>query len=177
MAWGVGRPTRHRGAGLRNSGRRESRVKRGDRVGNGPVGVSPAGPVLRRHSVGGDERRGAMPLYLQADRPMTITTPLGKDDLLLAGFEGHEAISELFEFRLDLLAENETKIPFEKLLGQKITIHLALQDGRPRHFSGICSRFGQGTRDNTFTAYRMEVVPQFWFLTRRTQSRIFQQVT
>jgi type VI secretion system secreted protein VgrG len=32
----------------------------------------------------------------------------------------------------------------------------------------------QGNRDNTFTSYRMVVVPQFWFLTRRAQSRIFQ---
>ena len=36
--------------------------------------------------------------YTQARRPLTITTPLGKDVLLLTGFRGHEAISELFHF-------------------------------------------------------------------------------
>jgi type VI secretion system secreted protein VgrG len=118
-----------------------------------------------------------MPTYLQADRPMTITTTLGKDDLLLVGFQGREAISELFHFDLDLIAENATPIAFEKLLGQKVTIHLALETGKRRHFSGICKRLSQGTRDNTFTAYRMEMVPQFWFLEKRAQSRIFQHVS
>src|SRR4051812_28228381 len=118
-----------------------------------------------------------MPVYLQADRPMTVTTPLGVNDLLLNGFVGNEALSELFEFHLDLLAENTTPVPFERLLGQRITIHLALEDGRRRHFSGICKRVAQGTRDNTFTGYRMEVVPQFWFLTKRSQRRIFHHHT
>src|SRR4051794_18025648 len=118
-----------------------------------------------------------MSTYVQADRPMTITTPLGQDDLLLVGFEGHEAISQLFDFHLDLIAENATPIAFEKLLGQKVTIHLTLISGKKRHFSGICKRVGQGTRDNTFTAYWMEVVPQFWFLSKRAQSRIFQHVS
>jgi type VI secretion system secreted protein VgrG len=118
-----------------------------------------------------------MPEYLQANRPMTITTPLAEDDLLLVGFEGQEAISELFEFQLDLIAENATSIAFEDILGQKVTIHLTLQNGKQRHFSGICKRVGQGTRDNTFTAYRMEVVPQFWFLSKRAQSRIYQQLS
>src|SRR4051794_21343099 len=90
------------------------------------------------------ERRRSMAVYLQADRPMTITTPLGADDLLLAGFQGNEAISELFEFQLDLIAENSTPIPFERLLGQRVTIHLALESGKRRHFSGICKRIGQG---------------------------------
>ena len=50
---------------------------------------------------------------LRADRPLTVTTPLG-DDLLLVGFSGHEAISQLFEFRLDFLAENDTAIPLRR---------------------------------------------------------------
>src|SRR3954469_21993575 len=107
-----------------------------------------------------------MATYVQADRPITITTPLGKDDLLMVGFDGHEAISQLFEFQADMIAENATKIAFEKLLGQKVTIHLVLEDLTKRHVSGICKSISQGTRDNTFTAYRMEVVPQFWFLSK-----------
>ncbi len=73
--------------------------------------------------------QGDRPTYLQADRPLTVTTPLGQDDLLLVGFRGREAISRPFEFRLDLLAENATAIPFERLLGQKVTVHLAMLDG------------------------------------------------
>jgi type VI secretion system secreted protein VgrG len=118
-----------------------------------------------------------MATYLQAGRPMTVATPLGPDALLLVGFNGYEAISQLFSFQLDLLAENHTDIPFDKLLGQGITVSLALPDDSARYFTGLCSRISQGHRDQDFTAYRMEIVPEFWLLTKRAQSRIFQHMT
>ena len=120
-----------------------------------------------------------MATYMQADRWMTVTTPLGPDDLLLVGFAGHEAVSQLFSFQLDLLAENQTVIPFEQLLGQKMTVNLTLPESptTKRHFSGICVRLTQSAQDNTFTSYRAEVVPELWLLSKKAQSRIFQQLT
>jgi type VI secretion system secreted protein VgrG len=118
-----------------------------------------------------------MATYVQADRPMTVITPLGKDALLLVGFSGQEAISQLFAFHLDLLAENKTEVAFDKLLGQAVTVNLALPQGKRRAFSGIASRLSQGERDDIFTSYRLEMVPPCWVLTRRFQSRIFQQLT
>jgi type VI secretion system secreted protein VgrG len=115
--------------------------------------------------------------YVQADRPLTVTTPLAPDDLLLVGFRGREALSQLFDFELDLLAENATDIPFEKLLGKKVTVHLSLLDRGKRHFSGICIGMSEGTRDTTFTSYRMQVVPEAWLLSKKTQSRIFEQIS
>jgi len=115
--------------------------------------------------------------YSQAERPMTVTTPLGPDELLLVGFTGHESISQLFNFQLELVAENGKNISFDQLLGQSVTISLALPEGGMRYFNGICSRFSQGAQDPIFTHYRMEVVPFFWVFTRRSQSRIFQQKT
>src|SRR5207302_9200029 len=54
---------------------------------------------------------------------------------------------------------------------------LGLPGGKKRQFSGICNRISEGGRDQTFTRYRMEIVPQFWLLTRRIQSRIFQHIS
>ena len=116
-----------------------------------------------------------MSTYVQADRPLKVTTPLGADILLLRGLSGYEAVSQLFHFQLDLMAENGTSVPFDKLLGQKISSQLLLPDQKTRYFNGICSRISEGSRDATFTYYTMEVVPEFWFLTRKAQSRIFQQ--
>src|SRR5262245_7743262 len=112
--------------------------------------------------------------YTQVHRPMQVATPLARDTLLMVGLEGHEHISQLFRFRLALLAENRHDVPFDRLLGQKVTAGLALAGGQVRYFSGIVSRFVQGARDKSFTAYQAEIVPQFWLLTRRVQSRIFQ---
>jgi type VI secretion system secreted protein VgrG len=120
-----------------------------------------------------------MTKYTQENRPLLVHTPIGDDALLLVGFAGHEAISELFDFQLDLMAEDATKVKFEKLLGQKITVTLTLPDESTRYFSGFCNRMSQGGRSegDVFTYYRMEIVPQFWFLTKRVQSRIFQHLS
>jgi len=115
--------------------------------------------------------------YTQAQRPLAVSTPLGEDVLLLVGFSGHEAISQLFSFQLDLWAEDPTKVKFDKLLGQQITVRLNLPNDEIRYFNGICNRFSQGGRDQTFTFYRMEIVPQFWFLTRIASSRKAPSVT
>src|SRR2546429_2846591 len=120
-----------------------------------------------------------MPTYTQDKRPLSVQTPLGKDVLLLVGMAGHEAISELFNFHLNLLAEDASKVKFDKLLGQKITVGLKLPNEKERYFNGICNRVSQGGRSegDVFTAYHLEIVPQFWLLTRRSQSRIFQHIT
>ncbi len=118
-----------------------------------------------------------MATFVQTGRPLTITTPLGQDDLLPIGFSGREAISELFAFRVEAIADNKTNIAFDRLLGQKITMHLLLPNGSQRHISGICKGVCQGGRDHSSTAYRLDIVPEFWLLTKRMQSRIFQQLS
>jgi len=115
--------------------------------------------------------------YTQENRPIAVTTPLGPDALLLVGLRGQEGISQLFHFQLDLLAEKTTNVPFDKLLGQQVTIEVVLPKEKKRYFNGICNRISQGEQDDIFTAYRMEIVPQLWFLTRKAQSRIFQHLS
>ena len=114
--------------------------------------------------------------YTQDNRLMAVSTPLGKDALLLVGFAGEEAISRPFHFDLELIAENDREIAFDKLLGQKLSVVLTLPDERKRYFDGICRRVIQGERDKDFTAYRVEMVPRLWLLSRKVQSRIFQQL-
>ena len=60
--------------------------------------------------------------YSQTGRPLVVKTPLPADLLLLVGFSGHEGISQLFSFQLDLLAENqrEKEVVFDQLLGKAI---------------------------------------------------------
>jgi type VI secretion system secreted protein VgrG len=117
--------------------------------------------------------------YKQAERPLQLTSPLGSDKLFLRAFTGREGISELFHFDLDLIADSKTDIDFSQVLGKHLTIRLLLPQGE-RQFDGICMRFSQGERDprnNAITAYRAEIVPQFWLLTRNAQSRIFQNLS
>src|SRR5262249_30732631 len=113
----------------------------------------------------------------QANRPLAVTTPLGKDVLLLIGVQGHEAISTLFHFDLELLAPKESPVAFDKLLGQPVTVRLRLDEKSARFFHGIVCRFHEGERDEVFTHYRAEVVPRLWLWTKKVRSRIFQHVS
>ena len=115
--------------------------------------------------------------YTQDGRRLVVKTPLGKDVLLLTGFSGREAISQPFLFQLECVAENATKIPFENLLGEKVTIEISLPGGSKRWINGVCQRVAQGARDATFTRYLLDLVPEAFLLSRKTQSRIFQQIS
>jgi len=117
-----------------------------------------------------------MKTYTQAGRPMSVSTPLGEDSLLLTAVTGHEAISQLFCFRLDLLAETKTEIAFDRVVGQSVTVKMELPDGEVRYFHGLVKRFAQGARDETFVKFRAEVAPQLWLLTKKVRSRIFQHM-
>jgi type VI secretion system secreted protein VgrG len=116
--------------------------------------------------------------YLQQQRKLRVTTPLGENELLLKSFSGGEGISTLFGYRLEMVAENKTKVAFDALMGQKLTIHMQLPDeSSETHLNGLCVRFAQAERDSTFTIYEAEIVPDVWKLTRKAQSRIFQRMT
>jgi type VI secretion system secreted protein VgrG len=115
--------------------------------------------------------------YTQDGRRLAIQTPLGKDKLLLVGLNGHEGISQLFSFQVEVLAEIATEIAFDKLLGQKATIEVEPSTGKKRYFNGIVNRIMEGEQGSIFREYTLEVVPQFWLLTRQARSRIFQHIT
>lgn len=116
--------------------------------------------------------------YTQDNRPLAISTPLGKDALLLEKLAGTEAISEPFRFQLDLLAE--TPIDFNRLLGQPATVRVAPANGTARWMNGIVWRLRRDRRvpaaegGITLIRYHAELVPAFSLLTRRVRCRVFQ---
>jgi type VI secretion system secreted protein VgrG len=118
-------------------------------------------------------------VYKQTNRSIQVSTPLGGDALLITGFQGTEQLSHLFSVELRLIASNSTSIDFGQLIGNDMLVRIATtgegEASQWRYFSGICARFSQGDRNEDFTSYYAELVPKVWLLTRRVQSRIFQQ--
>ncbi len=121
-------------------------------------------------------------MLTQEYRPLLIETPLGKDALVLSKLDGHEALSELFHFDVELFSEKE-KIAFEDIVGKNVTISINLADGSKRYLNGLISHFSQeyGTEKpgSGFVAsyYSATVVPWLWLLTRTLNSRIFQNLS
>ncbi len=112
----------------------------------------------------------------QKNRPIQVTSPLGEDVLLFYRMNGVERLGEPFVYELELLSASDG-IEANKLLGEKITVHVVLADGSKRHFNGYVTRFGQYGVKGNFALYRATVRPWLWFLTRAANCRIFQNKT
>jgi type VI secretion system secreted protein VgrG len=118
-----------------------------------------------------------MASYTQENRLLSVSSVLGDDVLLLRSFTGHEAISRLFGYQLELLSENDA-IAAKDLVGTSITWSVHEVDKGPRYFNGMVSRMVAGSMNGRgLRAYRVEVVPRLWFLTRTANCKIYQNKT
>ena len=115
-----------------------------------------------------------MAFKTQANRQIAVTTPLGEDVLLINSMSGQEQLGRPFEYTLDLFSEQPTKVKFEDLLGEKMTVKLELSPGKFRYFNGHVNRFVQTEVDGNTIYYQATLVPWLWFLTRTADCRIFQ---
>ncbi len=121
------------------------------------------------------------PTFTQEDRPIAVTTPLGKDFLLLESFSGSEQLSRPFQYDLSLLAKEDDTVSFDKLLGKAVTVTVRGEDGKAaRHINGIVTGLAEGERVVTdgggtpFTRYYAEIAPKIWMLSKVVRNRIFQ---
>jgi type VI secretion system secreted protein VgrG len=124
---------------------------------------------------------------IQKNQPLALTTAAWKDTLLMAGLSGQEGISQLFHFEFDFVVDNKkltSPLAFDKIIGEPLCARFvqggdgdATRPKETRYFNGIVAEFSQGATDEFFTAFRAIVVPKIWLLTRKAQSRIFQQIT
>jgi type VI secretion system secreted protein VgrG len=120
----------------------------------------------------------------QKDRLLSIATPLGPDYLLINKIHAEERISELFEFDVELLYDEEedngyelTLVDGKDIVGQTVSVSIAQEDGGKRVLTGMVNNFTLLGRNRRFTFYNATVVPHIWRLTRNFQSRIFQHKT
>jgi type VI secretion system secreted protein VgrG len=133
-------------------------------------------------------------LATQENRRLAVHTPLDDDFFLITRFSGMEAMSALFQFKLDLVVERvriDSKDPsatdqqIQDLVGKKAWVSFLLEDQAKetkasktnagmRYFHGMIRRIMAHPADDRFLHYTMELVPWAWLLTQRTNSRIHQ---
>jgi type VI secretion system secreted protein VgrG len=109
-------------------------------------------------------------------RTFELKTPLGKDVLLLKSMHGTEAMSQPFQWKLDLLSEKNDVDP-DAMLGQKVSVGMALPNGKNRFFHGFVIEFSLGGWLQNYNEYRATVRPWYWLLTRTADCKIFQEKT
>ena len=110
----------------------------------------------------------------QDQRSVKVTSPLGKDTLLLARLSAVEQISRPFQFDLELVSEKGDLDP-DKILGKPLGLALTIEQGKaPRYFHGVVTEFAQTGFGERLHDYHAVVRPWFWMLTRTADCRIFQ---
>ena len=111
----------------------------------------------------------------QDTRLLGIETPLGSDVLVLTALVGEEQMSQLFEFQLEMISDDDG-IKAEDIVGKNVTISIEQADEEKRYINGFVNRFVAGDCDlEGRRQYSATVVPWLWFLTQTADCRIFQE--
>jgi type VI secretion system secreted protein VgrG len=109
-------------------------------------------------------------------RSFALETPLGADTLLVQSINGTEEVSRLYSYVIEAKSDN-TAIAFDDIVGKHVTLAISLPDGKKRSISGHVKHFTQPSRHDDLNHYHLEIVPWLWFLTQRSDCRIFQGKT
>jgi type VI secretion system secreted protein VgrG len=96
-------------------------------------------------------------------------------DLRVIRFEGHEGLSRLFQFEIDV-ASPIGDLDHEDVVGKPALLCFRAGD-ELRRVHGIVESFEQGDESKKLTAYRAVLVPSVFRLRYRRDSRIFQALS
>jgi len=104
--------------------------------------------------------------------------------LAVAGFEGREALSHPYRYKLDLYSENDD-LDITALLQHSVTLTMKravwgegeVKGFTEHHVHGILASLDAGERHHRWEVYRAMLVPRLWRLSLDSQSRIFMNQT
>jgi len=115
--------------------------------------------------------------YTSESRFMKIDSSLGDDVLLLRSLTGVEGLSKLPQFQLDVLSYTNNIDPVE-LIGDLLKIKIDHEDSDVKLVSGYVNEFQhKGPNELGLYTYNISIVPWYWFLKKRINYRVFQNVT
>ena len=109
-------------------------------------------------------------------RRVEITTPFGTK-VHFRRMIGTEALSSLHEWEIDLISDSRS-LDHKQALGQHATLTVETQGLGKRYLDGIVTQFGMHGQDTgAQVAYRMILSPWLWLATRKSDFKIWQNLT
>jgi len=112
------------------------------------------------------------------DHIITADTPLDPDMLRFRSLHGNEALSSLYDFRVELVSPSAS-IDMHALLGKPLNLRIALANGDVRHLGGHvarCEFAGRETVTSRSYVYEVTLRPWLWYLSLNSDCRIFQNL-
>ena len=135
------------------------------------------GGISRLAQLGGGDSMADPVGFSQENQYLAVTTPLGDDVLILQAVRGTEGLSSLFRYELEMVSE-DPEIDFTAIVGKTVTAAIYSADGQTsRYVDGLVTDFSQHDSDPRLWTYRAIIRPKFWLGTRKTDCRIFQDVS
>jgi len=118
----------------------------------------------------------------QKGRLIQLETSLGKDKLIPLKISGHEGLSTLFRYTLEVFSDTEHNLQPDKLIGTEVSFAIQQPDKAKtlRHFHGYVDSLvetGSYSQDNSRSTYSITVVPWLDLLGKTSNCRIFQDET
>jgi len=115
--------------------------------------------------------------FTQDNRYLSVATPLDDDALILTGIRGTESLSDLFRYELEMVSE-DPEIDFSQIIGQTVTAKIEDGEGEvARYIDGFVTEFSQQDSGGRFWTYHAVIRPKYWLATRKTDCRIFQELS
>jgi type VI secretion system secreted protein VgrG len=112
--------------------------------------------------------------FEQENRICQMAPSSGLERSIVRRFSGREALSEPFQFDLELVSPDlETEL--DEFLGESVTFQVLLESGALRPFNGIVDHVRQLEADLTGAVYQLRLVPWTRLLELRTNCRVFQE--
>lgn len=107
---------------------------------------------------------------------MRLSTVPGGAKLRFKSMKAREELARLYEFDVQVLAD-EANIVMGDLLGKPACVALQLPDDSERYFHGLVCAISLTNELGDGVEYRLVLRPWLWLLTRRTDNRVFQDMT
>lgn len=107
-------------------------------------------------------------------RIVTVLSTKENDELVISEAHMHEELGRLGEFRLTLASSN-WDVQASKLLGTKATVNIHESGDTNRSYHGYVTEFSRAGDTSGLAVYQMTLRPWLWFLTRRSNCRVFQK--
>jgi len=102
-------------------------------------------------------------------------TTNGDTGLLFNRMTATEELGHPFEFEV-LAAAPSQSVSIDDLLGTPACVAVELSDGKQRYFHGLVCAMGMEGSDERMFGYHMVLRPWLWLLTRRSDTRVFQNM-
>jgi type VI secretion system secreted protein VgrG len=97
--------------------------------------------------------------------------------LIFVNLSGTEELGRPYCYVTEFCCEDDESLAPDDFLGQTMSVEVISKDEDSRFFHGVIRSFRQEGRYSQYRKYRVELVPELWLLTQKSDCRIFQNKT